>query len=141
MSLFYITQADIGTNIKVPCSEVTISGSKNNDSKPDTSSNALTEVQTQSFENPKYVLSGVQIRPESGFLTYAHILSLYTHKYISTNPCTLNITYDSNKTVSSLATGTAGIKVVLESFSIKFDTKDSRDAYIPTGTLTFRETK
>jgi len=141
MTIVTLTHADIGTDVKVLCNNVLVSGNKNNDSKPDIASDTLTEVQTQSFENPKYVLSNINITGDSGSLTYTHILNLYKLRYIGTNPVVLKIQYGAGTTVPSLTESTSGINVVLDSFSVNFDTKETKNAYIPTATLTFKETK
>ena len=140
MALINITQTSIGTK-RILGQGVTISGTKNNDAKPNANGTDMSQVITQSFENPKYVISNVKDTGVSGTLTYADVLTLYQMKYDNTNPCTLVITYGTASTVPSITSSTSGAKVILESYNISYDCSDSKNAYLPSMTLTFVETK
>jgi hypothetical protein len=140
MANIVINQLSIGTK-RILGNQVTISGTKNNDTKPNANGTNLSQAITQSFENPKYVISGVKDTGVSGMLTYADVLTLYQAKYDNTNAGTLIITYGTASTVPSITSSTQGAKVVLESYNITYDCTDSKNAYLPNMTLTFVETK
>jgi len=140
MTLITIAQATIGT-VQVLANTVVISGNRNVITKAETNGSQLAQAQTQSFDNPKYVIQGIKITNTSGTLTYNDILKLYKEKYDGTNPIILKIVYGSGLVVPALSESTTGISVVLDDYNITYDTKDSKDAYIPEMSLTFTETR
>jgi hypothetical protein len=139
MAGIYISNSALGMTRRILSDQVSIAGTKNNDVTPNANGINLSKVQTQSFENPKINISNIRITNASGTLTYEDILELYDYKYTGTNHNVLTITYGA-RIVPSLATSTSGIKVILSSFNIRFDTKDSKDAYLPSMDLVFTET-
>jgi len=140
MANISLTQSTLGTK-RILGNQVTISGTKNNDSKPNANGTEMSQSITQSFENPKYVISGVKITDASGTLTYQDVLTLYAMKYDNTNASTLTVTYGTSSIVPCLTSSTSGAKVVLESYNIVYDCTDSKNGYLPIMTLTFTETK
>ena len=66
---------------------------------------------------------------------------MYKSKYNGSNAYTLITTFgkDADYILAGLDT-TAGIRVVCENFSMPFATKESKNAYMPVGTITLRET-
>ena len=142
MSSIYLTNTDInlGTPVKVLCNTVTVSGIKNNQKKPDANGADIVEVQTQSYENFKYTLTGAYFTGEANTLTWDDVIILYKQRYDGTNYTTLNINYGTSNTLNGLSAST-DIKVVLNTPSLSLSTSASKDAYRPQATLTFTETK
>ena len=144
----YLQQDDIngGTPVRVMCTKITPSIKVNNVKTPNSNIGELVEVQTNSFENPKYLCNGIKYTTGTDILTWEDVLTLAQLKYDGTNAATLTVThkdYNGNEVVlPSLSGATSGIKVLLdETPSINIDVADSRDGYLPTGNLIFIETK
>ena len=126
---------------KVLCNKITVSGKANNQSNPNPNKSDLVEVQTQGFENFKYVLDGVYFDSSvSDSLTWEDVIVLYKAKYNGTNASIMNITYGDGLILNGLSEST-DIKVILETPTLPIDMIDSKDGYLPKGTLTFIETK
>ena len=141
MSSITLTHEDInsGNPVTVKGARLTISGKKNNVSNPRANGDAMVEVQTQSYENFKYTLNGIHYTGASGILSWDDVITLYKVKYDGTNPITLNVTYGSSTILNGLSEST-DITVVLDSLSLPIDQTDTRDGYMPIGSLTFVET-
>ena len=137
------TAINSGDSVRVLCNKVTASGTKNNIATPNATGTDLVQVQTQSFENPVYKMDGIHYKNESGILTYADVLTLYKSQYNGSNAITLNVTYGGDSPVSLVSasdTVSTDISVILKSFNLPIDVTNSKDSYMPVGTLTFQET-
>lgn len=145
-----------GSPVRILCSGVTVAIKKNNTVKPIENGTDIAEVQTQSFNNITYSIQGLmladalssaeklKIEPTKTLMTYNNLLELMALAYDGTNAPTLTITYGRNSTTSTLPQWdkTAGpISVVLDQANVNIDTKDSVEAYFPTGSITFVETR
>jgi hypothetical protein len=139
-----------GVAVAVKCTTCTVSGKKNNVRNPDANSvTSQVEVQTQSTENLKIVLSGVHFTGTANTLTYAHLLTLYRLRYggsgavASEQAATLNVTYGkpgSTTTLTGFDGVTTSIKVLLDDFSFPINMTETKDGYMPIGTITLIET-
>lgn len=149
MALVQLTHPDInsGSPVRVLCDKVTVTGSRNSQKNPNANpANSglfeLVEVQTQSVENPSLTISGIHYTGTSGTLTWDDVIILYETPYDGTasTTTTLNVTYGDSTALKLLA-GTSDIKVVLDTFNLPIDARDTDKAKLPIGTLTFIETK
>ena len=131
-----------GETVKIMCSNVQISGKKNVDATPSANVSGPVEAQTLSFENNQINISGAYMVNQSGTMDYGDIMRWYKHKYIGTNKLFLKIRIKDNLENWPDMNGstTLGIPVILKSFNIVLDTKDSNGAYLPTVSLSFSET-
>jgi len=135
-----------GVTYKVLCNVVQIGGNKNVDVKPYTNSGGPVEGQTLSYENLTYTLQGVHYTGESGTLTWPAMLSMYRHGYDGDDtgvngPIVLNVTYGNDVNLVGTDGVTTDIRVLVKSFSLPIDAKDSRNGYLPIGNITLVETK
>jgi len=75
-------------------------------------------------------------------LAQTDLTELIKTKYDGTNPLYLTIKYGpiGAETVINSLSGETRIPVVLESYNFPLNTTDTRDAYLPVGTLSFVET-
>lgn len=138
------TAINSGTAVRVLCNKITPSGTKNIIAKPNATGEELVEIQTQSFENPVYKIDGIHFTDESNILTYANILTLYKARYNGSNAITLNVTYggDSAKSlVAACDTTSTDISVIMKTYNCPIDVTDSKDGYMPIGSITLQETK
>lgn len=136
------TGINSGTAVRILADKVTVAGKKNNTAKPDANGTDHTEVQTNTFENLKYNISGVHYDTSvANSLQYTDVLILYKEKYNRGNAATLIVTYGNSTILPNLAGETSGISVILDDFNFPIDVKDSRNGYMPIGTLSFIETK
>lgn len=134
------TEINSGTPVRLLCTNVTVSGTKNNVQKPNANGDAEVEVQTQSYENLKYTIQGLNVTGDSDTLVYDDIKILYKQKYNGSNNSILNVTYGNGLVLSSL-TGATDIPVVLtEGFSLPFNVSAIKNAAIQVGNIAFRET-
>lgn len=142
MASVYLTHEDVnsGSQVRVLCQSISISGKKNNQVKPDVNGDDIVEVHTQGFENPRYVCNNVYFTGAANTLTWDDVWSLYKAKYTGSNSITLNITYDTNTVLNGISTST-DISVILDTCSLNLDTSDSKDANRPIASLSFTETK
>jgi hypothetical protein len=119
---------------------VTYSGKKNNSAEPTANGNDIVEVQTQSYDNPLINISNIKLH-DTTYLNINDIHTLYKARYDGTDPITLKIAYDTtDKIVPGMLTDTS-ILVILETFSIVLDARNSDKAYMPVASLSFIETK
>ena len=142
MARVTIQHADInsGVAVRVKCTGVSVGGKKNNNKTPNANGDDLVYVQTQSYENLTYSISGIHYTGESGILSWADVITLYKAKNTSTNYAVLTVTYGDSTQLTGLA-GTTDIKVALDTLNFPISTIDSKEAYLPVGSLTFTETK
>jgi len=134
------TAINSGSPVRVLCKTAAVSGTKNTQQKPDANGSDMVEVQTQSYENFKYVLSNTYFTGATDTLTWDDVITLYKQKYSGSNYSTLHIKYGTSSVLNGLSEST-DIKVVLKVPNLTLDTSDSKDAYRPKATLTFTETK
>jgi hypothetical protein len=133
---------------KVLAGTVTFSGKRNLDAKPNQNADGPVEAQTNSYENMRIVLGSVKFPITAGDLAdtaqlnWEDLLSLYKQNYNGANPINLQLDVgtDGLYTVPGLE-ATTPIKVVIDSFTFPFSAVDSKDAYMPTGTINLLETK
>lgn len=148
-----------GNAVAVLCSDVKVGYSKTNSSNPNANYSAdtpLTRVQTQSISNPIYVLSNVKYDPNTTsitingvsytVLTLEMLKDFFALENDDTNPITLKVTYGSNVSLKSLhkysGVRTANIPVTFNGRAdFTIDTKDSKDGYLPVGSINLLETK
>jgi hypothetical protein len=134
-----------GTTYTVNNTGVTVGGQTNIFNKPNTNGTEVVEIQTQSFNNPTYVLQGVHFTGKAGTLTYSALLDMYKHRYTGSNPIYLMVSYgaiaSSDNTLVASDGVTTSIPVVMTSFNFPINTQDTRDGYMPVGSINFVETK
>lgn len=101
MAYIKIIDSDLTPSEKyIMANSVTVSGSKNTDETPDVNiQDNPVEVQTQSFENFKYTVSGVHYTNATGTLTWDDVITLYKKRYNGTNYSILNIAYGNSNWV------------------------------------------
>ncbi len=129
--------------ITILCSNIIVSGAKNVTKKPVPNGNDIVEVQTQSVENPKYVISNTKLF-NTTYFNYEDIIALIKAKHNGSNPAELEIKYGKPDALSTLPgfDGNSPIKVVLEDFTVPIDATDSEGGYyLIASSLTFSETK
>lgn len=130
-----------GTTYTVNNTGVTVGGKTNLYNKPDTNGTTVVEVQTQGFNNPTYVLQGVHFTGKAGTLTYPALLNMYKHRYTGSNPIYLLVSYGASDNLVASDGVSTSIPVVLDSFNFPINTQDTRDGYMPVGSINFVETK
>jgi hypothetical protein len=128
-----------GNPVEIKCNVVSISGKRNTEKAPNANADGPVEIQTQGYENLVYNITGIRYTGAAGTLTWDDVLTLYKEGYDGTNYATLNITYGESTTLKGLE-GSANIKVILETPNLSISAEDSRNAYLPMGTLKFSET-
>lgn len=134
------TAINSGNPVTVYCDVITISGDKNNNKTANANGESMSEIHTQSYENPKYVMSGIHFTGTSGTLSFDDVLTLYTQRYNGSNATVLNVTYGDNVVLSGLS-GSSDIDVIMDDFSLPISARDSKDGKLPIGRITFTETK
>lgn len=139
-----------GTRV-VKANSITPSGNKQLAEKPNANVGGPVKVHTGSFENIDFNISGVHfVHPSlstpTNVLTWSDVLTLYRHQYDDTNPVYLNVVYGygTNQTtlttIDSAGSTLTNIKCVLKNFSYPIDVTDSKEGYMPKGSLNFVET-
>ena len=133
-----------GNTYRVLCNQVTVSGKKNIDAAPYSNIGGPVEAQTLSYENLKIIIGGIHFTDEVGTLTWGLLRVLYKHTYdknaIGDNgPIILNVNYGSSKQLSGIS-GLTNINVVLNSFSFPIDVTNTREGYMPIGSMILSET-
>lgn len=115
----YIKLTYGGTDYTVYCKGVKFGWTNNLVSKPYANGTIVSEVQTQTWENPIYTLSGVELVERSGALTYAKLMEMAKNKYDGSNGILLTVAYgySTTKILPSSTGSTTGIPVVVKSFS------------------------
>ena len=143
MTSLYLQSTSIneGTPVKILSGQVMVQGKCNNVYTPDALGLDLSEVQTNTFENLKYNISGVHLTNALNTLTYNDVLTMYKEKYSGSNYNLLTITYGNGLVLPNLSQETTGIKVILDTFSLPISAIDSKDGKLPILNLTFVETK
>jgi hypothetical protein len=139
-----------GVPVNVLCNKLTITGTKHNAKDPNaTITGSIVEVQTQSIENPIYTLSGVYFTNASGTLTYPMLLTLYKLRYGGVGvtgtdqAIVMRAVYGqpgSEITLVGADGVTTSLKVIISSFNFPIDMSNTKDGYIPIGSITLIET-
>jgi len=142
-----------GAEVRVLCSNISISGSCNINAKPNAyqlTSHEPGEAQKISTENLRYSISGVHFTNQSGTFKYIDLLTLYKSRFAAVDDATypeieLRVIYGSTPLVSGTmtvnqVTQDTVINVLLTDFSFPIDVTDSREGYMPVGTMNFVET-
>jgi hypothetical protein len=145
MTTVTISSSALGPDpLRILCKSVTVSFDKNVSVQPLENGSSAAEANTSSFNNPKIVLNGVNLTEATGTLTIDHLRTLLTLKYNGVNAPLLTVTYGKSGAKKTLKRwdNTAGpIPVILESSNINIDASDSINAYLPSGSISFTETK
>jgi Flp pilus assembly protein TadG len=133
-----------GTTYRVLCNNVTVGGTKSVDVKPYANISGPVEGQTLAYENLTFNIQGIHYTGDSGTLTWDKMLEMYTHIYDNNaigehGPIILNVTYGDSSVLTGLS-GLADIKVLVKTFSLPLDAKNSKGAYLPVGNITLVET-
>ena len=132
---------------RVLCDQVLVGGTKSVVSKPNANVDGPIEAQTLAYENLRLTLQGVHFPfttadlADTTIFHYSDALTMYKSKYTGANAYTLIVVLgkDVDYTLAGLSS-TAGIPVVMESFNLPLSAKASKNAYMPSGSLTLRET-
>ena len=146
MAVVTLTHPSInsGTAVTVLCDQINIGGKKNISNNSYVNGTSQAEIHTQSYENLAYQVQGIHFTGGANTLTYPMLLTLYRAKYDATaaTTCTLNIVYGAGttSTVVGVDGSTTNIKVVMESFNFPLSVKESKNAYMPVGSINFVET-
>ena len=133
-----ITLQQGATTYTVGADRVTASNKRNIDAEPNANCDGPVEVQTMAYENMKFSVQGIHFTSEYT-LTQSVLNSMLTTKYDGTNPLYLTVVYGDSDPLYG-TTGLTTIPVVLESYTFNASTKDSKNAYMPIGTITLVET-
>ena len=137
------------TAIKILAGSVGISGKKSIDISPSANIEGPAIAQTQSFENLTFNIQRVLFTEEvfnSGdvdeisSITMEDVLTLYRHKFDNSNPAYIEAMYGEDKMLYGSDGVTTKIPVVLETFNFPVDMKTTKNGYIPSGSLVFKET-
>ncbi len=133
-----------GLTFRVLCNKITVSGKKNIDVNPYTNSDGPVEGQTLSYENLSYTLQGVHYINEVGTLTWQALMVMYKQNYDSNStgangPIIMNVTYGDGIMLYGTE-GSTDIKVLVSSFNLPIDVTDSKEGYLPIGSITLKET-
>lgn len=131
-----------GQPVRVLCSSVRVSGSKNNSSRPTPNRmDKKTTVQTVSTEPLRFVLENLVVTFSSGTLGLDEVYSLYNSRFGGGNAAVLKVNYGAGRELKGQL-GETDIKVVLDSFNAPISVNDSKDANILRGgSLVFVETR
>jgi hypothetical protein len=133
-----------GNPVNVFCNQVTVSGKDNITDDPYVNGVQQSEIHTQSFENLKYSIQGINFTGAAASLAYTDVLTIYKNRYDTTaaTTCKLRVVYGygTAKTLVGVDGTTMDIKVVMEGFNFPIDAKNTKEGYMPVGSITFVET-
>ena len=134
--------ASSGDEYRIFCSNVKLSGKRAVDVKPYANADGPVAAQTLAYENVKYIISGIDWVNTTIGLNYTRLMNMYKTGYNGANKTLLYVYLGDNNTTPfpDMDGGTSGIPVILESFTMNMDAKESKDAYMPSLTMTFTET-
>jgi hypothetical protein len=122
---------------------VTVAWKNNNTADPYVNGTTAAKVQTQTFENPTYALTGVHFDGGNNVLTYADLLLLAKLRYNGSNSIKLTVVYGLAGSTSNLVASdgsTTAIPVVLRDFTFPIIVTESTGGYRPVATINFQET-
>jgi hypothetical protein len=128
------------TEVRILCNNVTVDWKNNNDSKPNANGTVVSEINTQSFENPGYNVSGIRFMADTTTLQYSHLLKLSKIKYDGTNAPILKVHYGNDIDLVASDNISTSIKVIVENWTFPIDMLTSKNGYVPIVNLKFRET-
>jgi hypothetical protein len=120
--------------------KVNYSGKKNNSAEPNANGNDIVEVQTQSYDNPRLIISNIKLH-DTTYLNIKDIYALYKSRYDGSNPIELKIAYGYDDIVFPGLLQDTSVWVILDNFNIDLDARNSDQAYMPIASLSFIETK
>jgi len=137
-----VTLAQGATTHTVKCTNVVVGAKRNINATPNANIDGPVEVQTMAYENMKISLQGVHFNTAISTLDQTDLNTIITTKYDGTNPWYLTVKYGpiGSEQILQALSGETVIPVVLESYNMPISTTDSRDAYMPVGSLSFIET-
>ncbi len=146
LKLYNVGTSTFSESYDVDCNTISIGFNNQIVAKPSANGGEVVEVQKQSFENPTYVLNGVEISNRSGSLTYNKLLEWA--KLDTTgdgNYLVLDVDYNTSSTVTlpDSAGDTDGIKVVIRSYNVSLGLSKYVDTNYRSsnGSITLVETK
>lgn len=131
------------TTYTIPCTSVTPAWNNNTVTSPKANGGSVSEIQTQSFDNPTYTITGAHFTGGAGSITYDALLAMAKLKYDGTNAITLEVRYGlTGSTIDLVGSdgSTTAITVILNSFNFPISTKDTLQGYIPVGNIILQET-
>jgi hypothetical protein len=132
------------TEVKIYCNSVTPDWRNNIDVKPNANGTSAVEVNTLSFENPKYQINGIHfILADTNSLQFSQLQTLSKIKYDGTNAPVLKVHYGNSPNDTDLVASdgvTTNIKVIVENWTFPIDVTQSKNGYMPIINLTLRET-
>ncbi len=128
------------TAIKILAGSVGVSGKKSIDISPSANIEGPAIAQTQSFENLTFNIQRVLFTESTDTITMEDVLTLYRHKFNNSDPAYIEAMYGEDKMLYGSDGVTTKIPVVLETFNFPIDMKTTKDGYIPSGSLVFKET-
>ena len=128
------------TAIKILAGSVGVSGKKSIDISPSANIKGPVIAQTQSFENLTFNIQRVLFTESTDTITMEDVLTLYRHKFNNSDPAYIEAMYGEDKMLYGSDGVTTKIPVVLETFNFPIDMKTTKDGYIPSGSLVFKET-
>lgn len=142
-----ITHSSLTPTSKIiSCQAVNVGGKRNIDSQPWANINGPTEVMVNAFENQTIAIPMVFYDTrasalDSSLFTIEDVQTLIKSTYDGTDAPILTVKYSDNgtKQLQSLS-GSNTVPVVLKSYTYPINIMDSKDGYMPTGSLTFVET-
>lgn len=153
------TNINSGAKVAILCSGLTVGYSKTNMANPNANyepDTTTVRVQSKSIANPIYTLQNIKLNSgvvtvKSGVTTYNTLTEemlkdFFVLENTDTDPIILNVTYGDSTTLKSLhkyaSVRTADIPVTFNgSVKLSIDANDSRDAYMPIGSIILLETK
>lgn len=129
--------------VRLLCSSVTVSMQKNNKAEPEANGSDIVAVQTNSYNNPKYNISGLHFLPEDETtFQYYDLIALMKLDYDGTNAAKLIIEYGDDYQLHSFQSqAITEIPVIIETGSLNLDVNNSRNARRPMMSMVLTETK
>lgn len=130
-----------GVPINIYCTSVGTGNKRSINAKPNANVAGPVEVQGKAVENRKITLQGVMFDTTKTIVTTEEMEDLLQLAYDGTNAPILTVTYGltGTETLKSM-TGSTSIPVILESYNYPISVTDSRNGYMPIGSMTFIET-
>jgi hypothetical protein len=135
------------STVTVYCSSVSYSIRKNNYVQPIENGTNMAYVQTNSFDNPMITLNNVIITNTTNTLSMSNVLELLSHQYDGSNPILLDLDYGKKGVTYGLPKWTptgiyqTAVSVILDSANFNISAQDSKEGYMPIGTITFVQTR
>jgi len=130
-----------GTPVALVSSRVTTGNKRSLNAKPNANVLGPVEVQGKAVENRRITVPGVHFDTGTTIVTAEEMEDLLQLDYDGTNAPILNVTYGKTgtETLKSMS-GSTDIPVMLESYTYNIDVSDSKNGYMPLGSMIFIET-